>query len=86
MGYTELCQVNEPDINSLKIFADKLQFYNGSSDPWCPVEYAESLQKTVPELNIELCKKNIPHAFVLEKSNEVAHIVSEWYKQDLAST
>ena len=82
MGYDELLNVNEPDIESLKIFSEKLRFYNGSSDPWCPVEYATNLKEKVPELNIELCQKNIPHAFVLGRSNDVAKIVSQWYNSD----
>ena len=82
MGYDELLNVNEPDIESLKIFSDKLRFYNGSSDPWCPVEYATNLKEKVPELNIELCQKNIQHAFVLGRSNDVAKIVSQWYNSD----
>ena len=85
MGYTELLQVNEPDIDSLKMFSNKLRFYNGSSDPWCPVEYAKALKAKVPEIDVEMCTKNIPHAFVLEKSNEVAQIVSEWYRDDVSS-
>ena len=85
MGYTELLQVNQPDIDSLKLFSSKLRFYNGSNDAWCPVEYPKALKEKVPELDVELCKRRIPHAFVLEKSDEVAQIVSDWYNEDLSS-
>ena len=85
MGYTELLQVNEPDIDSLKRFSNKLRFYNGSSDPWCPIEYPKTLKEKVPEMDIVMCTKNIPHAFVLETSNEVAQIVSKWYREDMSS-
>ena len=82
MGYTELKEVNEPDILSLKMFSNKLRFYHGSSDPWCPIEYATSLIEKLPELHIELCQKDIPHAFVLGRSNDVAAIVSGWFNSD----
>ena len=55
MGYTELKEVNEPDILSLKMFSN----------------------------NIELCQKDIPHAFVLGRSNDVAAIVSGWFNSDI---
>ena len=83
MGYNELNEVNDPDIISLKLFSNKIRFYNGSSDPWCPLEYATSLKQKLPELHIEVCKKNIPHAFVLERSNDVAGIVAGWYNSDI---
>ena len=85
MAYTELLQVNEPDIATIKMFSNKLRFYNGSSDPWCPVEYPKSLKEKVPEMDVEMCANNIPHAFVLENSNEVAHIVLKWIREDLCS-
>ena len=82
MAYTELVEVNEPDIVCLKKFSDKIRFYNGSHDPWCPLEYVDSLKLKVPEIHVEVCKKNIPHAFVLERANDVANIVSNWYEKD----
>ena len=83
MGYIELKEVIDPDIPSLTLFSNKIRFYNGSSDPWCPLEYATSLKQKLPELHIEVCKKNIPHAFVLERSNDVADIVAGWYNSDI---
>ena len=83
MGYTELLQVDEPDIDSLRLFSDKIRFYNGSSDPWCPLEYPTHLKEKVPELDITFCQKNIPHAFVLGRSDDVANIVSDWFNADV---
>ena len=83
MGYTELLQVNEPDIDSLRSFSDKIRFYNGSSDPWCPLAYPSQLKEKLPELDITFCQKNIPHAFVLGRSNDVANIVSDWFRYEM---
>ena len=83
MGFTELVEVNGADMASLKRFADKIRFYNGSNDPWCPLEYPKSLKEKLPELQIEICQKNIPHAFVLGRSEEMANIISNWYNEDI---
>ena len=83
MGFTELVEVNDPDIVSLKRFANKIRFYNGSNDPWCPLGYPKSLKEKLPELQIEICQKNIPHAFVLGRAEEMANIISNWYKEDI---
>ena len=85
MAYTELVEVNEPDIVSLKRFSNNIRFYNGSNDPWCPLEYVHSLKQKVPELYVEVCKANIPHAFVLGRANDVANIISNWYEKDASS-
>ena len=83
MGFTELEEVNDPDIVSLKQFANKIRFYNGSNDPWCPLEYPNNLKEKIPELEIEICQKNIPHAFVLGRSEDMANIIYNWYKDDI---
>jgi len=83
MGFTELVEVNDPDMASLKRFADKIRFYNGSNDPWCPLGYPKSLKENLPELQIEICQKNIPHAFVLGRSEEMANIICNWYKEEI---
>ena len=83
MAHTELLQVNEPDLNALKMFSNMIRFYNGSSDPWCPLEYPTHLKEKVPDLNIKFCQENIPHAFVLGRSEDVANIVSDWINTDM---
>ena len=82
MAYTELLLVKELDIDVLKKFSNKIRFYNGSCDSWCPLEYANELKAKVPLMRVEICKENIPHAFVLQRSNDVANIVAKWYKAD----
>ena len=83
MAYTSLLQVNEPDLDTLKTFSNKIRIYSGSSDPWCPLEYPTHLKEKVPELNIKFCQENIPHAFVLGRSEDVANIVSDWINTDI---
>ena len=82
MAYTELLNVNEPDIDALKRFTQKLRFYNGTTDRWCPLSYADHLKEKVPDLYVEKCQKNIAHAFVLRSASDMAAIVAGWYEKD----
>ena len=83
LAYRELVEVNELDSIFLKRFSDKIRFYNGSNDLWCPLEYVDNLKVQVPDIHVEVCKINIPHAFVLQRANDVANIVSNWHKKIL---
>lgn len=79
MAHMELLQVTEPDIETLTRFADRIRFYNSASDPWCPLSYVDELKQNVPGIQVEVSDSGIPHAFVLNRANDVAGIVAKWY-------
>ncbi|XP_055491367.1 lipid droplet-associated hydrolase isoform X4 [Leucoraja erinacea] len=85
MGSQEMLQVVQRDDSTIKQFLDKLIFYYGSNDHWCPVAYYEDMKKSFPEGTILLCQKGIRHAFVLDANVEIAQLVIEWLKTDLAN-
>ena len=74
---TELQTVLDPDYELLNQVKDKLWLYYGSNDPWVPLEYHKNLVENVPGIHAEVCKHDIPHAFVLNQSCLVAEIVSK---------
>ncbi|XP_050999294.1 lipid droplet-associated hydrolase [Acomys russatus] len=78
LGSQEMIQVVERDNEIIKEHLHKLTFYYGQKDNWCPVRFYEDMKKDFPEGNIQLCKKGIPHAFVLRCSQEMATIVANW--------
>lgn len=43
------------------------------------------MKKSFPEGTILLCQKGIRHAFVLDANVEIAQLVIEWLKTDLAN-
>lgn len=60
---------------------DKLIFYYGVDDHWCPISYYQEVFNMYNKSKkIVLCEKNIPHAFVLKNSVECANIVAKWIK------
>nr|CAB3263406.1 UPF0554 protein C2orf43 homolog [Phallusia mammillata] len=79
MGLTEMLEVTEREDHILDKHIDNLVFYYGATDKWCPVSLYESMVKTYGQRNnIMLCQQNIPHAFVLTKSLEMAKIVASF--------
>nr|XP_015212636.1 PREDICTED: lipid droplet-associated hydrolase isoform X3 [Lepisosteus oculatus] len=83
MGSQEMVQVLDRDNSTIKQHLDKLIFYYGANDHWCPVQYYEDIRKDFPEGNIQLCEKGIRHAFVLDASKDVASMITEWIRTDL---
>ncbi|XP_032817343.1 lipid droplet-associated hydrolase [Petromyzon marinus] len=83
MASQEMYQVTERDNVTIQEHLDKLIFYYGMSDHWCPVEYYHDMKRDFPAGDVRLCEKGIRHAFVLDSSLEVAQFVHSWIKEVL---
>ncbi|XP_053565614.1 lipid droplet-associated hydrolase [Bombina bombina] len=81
MGSQEMVMVQKRDNDTIMEHLNKLIFYYGATDNWCPVQYYEDIRKEFPEGNIWLCEKGIRHAFVLDSSKEVASIIIQWLNE-----
>jgi len=74
----EMHSVCELDVETIQKNVERLCFYYGTNDAWCPVEYYHVMKRLFPSCEIHLCSHDIPHAFVLKKSKHMAVIVSDW--------
>lgn len=76
----EMVVVRELQEELLRKYIDKMSFYYGSVDHWCPKEYCYAMQAKFPEADIRLCQMDFSHAFVLESEpgEKMAHTVWEW--------
>ena len=83
MGKTEMENVVDADHEIIKKNLDKLLFYYGQDDPWCPVEYYQDMKKRYPTGDIHLCDKNFDHAFVLESSCDMATVLHKLLQKKL---
>ncbi|XP_035599057.1 lipid droplet-associated hydrolase [Oncorhynchus keta] len=83
MGSQEMLEVLERDNFTINQNLDKLVFYYGASDHWCPVQYYQEIKRKFPEGDIRLCSRGIRHAFVLDAGKEVAGMIFEWIREDL---
>uniref|UniRef100_UPI00398F44C8 lipid droplet-associated hydrolase isoform X2 n=1 Tax=Pristiophorus japonicus TaxID=55135 RepID=UPI00398F44C8 len=84
MGSQEMVQVVQRDDSTISRCLDKLIFYYGCNDHWCPITYYEDMKRSFPEGTIHLCQKGIRHAFVLDASVEMAQMLLDWLRTDLA--
>ncbi|XP_060089452.1 lipid droplet-associated hydrolase [Heteronotia binoei] len=80
----EMRTVVKRDSSTIRQHLNKLTFYYGATDLWCPVQYYEEMKTEFPDGDIRLCEKGIRHAFVLEASKDVAAMLTEWVQDDLA--
>jgi len=76
----EMRSICELDIETVSKNIERLCFYYGTSDAWCPLEYHHSMKHLFPSADIRLCSRDIEHAFVLKNSEEMASIMSDWLK------
>ena len=59
---------------------DKILFYYGSTDQWCPVSYYEDMREAFPSGAVFMCGKGFEHAFVLSSSVAVGQLTWSWIK------
>ena len=78
-------QVRDLQHDVIRPHIDKLMFYYGQGDPWCPVQYYHDMKKSYPEADIRLCARNMEHAFVLEYSASMGEVLWDWMTEKLPS-
>ncbi|KAM4540763.1 lipid droplet-associated hydrolase isoform 1-T2 [Fundulus diaphanus] len=83
LGGQEMRMVLERDDITIRRNLDRLIFYYGATDHWCPVSYFQDMRRDFPHGDIRLCDKGLRHAFVLDAGREVAQMVAEWIRRSL---
>lgn len=78
MGGQEMREVLERDNITIRNNLEKLIFYYGATDHWCPVQYYHDIKHDFPHGDFRLCENGYRHAFVLDTGREVAEMVVEW--------
>ena len=76
----EMDKVRELDVEHLKRNINRVKLYYGTTDGWVPTSYYHEIRKTIPDINAELCSKNIAHSFVLNSGPLMGKMVAEWVK------
>lgn len=73
----ELLVVEEADHEVLSQYEKKLFMYYSTIDEWTPMSYFASMRTKHPEAQVELCKYNIQHSFVLTEPKKMGEIVGD---------
>ncbi|KAF2367426.1 Lipid droplet-associated hydrolase [Trinorchestia longiramus] len=71
----EIENVKELDIATIEHNRQKMVFYYGSYDGFCPKKYLFELRERVPDVNAYLCKDSLHHVYVTHTSGQMAHIM-----------
>lgn len=75
MANCEMEQVYNLDWSILKNNVDRLFFYFGLNDNWCPLHFVDSMKEKIPNLKHAICTEGIEHAFVVKDSRSMASIL-----------
>eukprot|EP00096_Caligus_rogercresseyi_P013502 TRINITY_DN6135_c0_g1_i1.p1 TRINITY_DN6135_c0_g1~~TRINITY_DN6135_c0_g1_i1.p1 ORF type:complete len:314 (-),score=56.00 TRINITY_DN6135_c0_g1_i1:85-1026(-) len=87
LGFTELRDVGTldktHDMGLLRENHERIRFYYGSNDQWCPKKYCLELKRDLPELQAFICQKDIPHAFTLGEEKGMSKVLEGWIRETL---
>ncbi|KAH6571895.1 hypothetical protein BASA50_008417 [Batrachochytrium salamandrivorans] len=79
LGACEMDQIRDlVHREALIQHADKFILYYGAEDGWSPVSHYEEMRKVLSCAQVMLCRRGIPHAFVIEHSDLLAKMTREW--------
>ncbi|XP_011183123.2 lipid droplet-associated hydrolase [Zeugodacus cucurbitae] len=77
----EMARVRDLDQSLVEKHLPLLKLYYGTTDGWVPVEYYNEICCKFPDIDAELDKESIDHAFVLRNSDTMARIVCNMIKE-----
>lgn len=77
LAHDELSKVDVLDIYSIDTLKEKLTFYFGTTDKWCPLSFKNDLVKLIPDIESYVDSHNMKHAFVLSDSHTMASVLAK---------
>lgn len=81
LAFDELVNVTDMDSAAVTRHKNRLVFYYGTTDAWCPMEFREELIKNIPGVVSYLCQRRIDHSFVVrmptQMAEEIVNIIRE---------
>lgn len=80
----EMIVVKELDDEMVRKNKKKLWFYYGTKDGWVPVSYYQNMRVKFPDVDIQLCKRNLYHSFVLKNSIEMGQILGNVINENIS--
>lgn len=79
----ELQQVRQRDDDIIRENITRLTFYYGSQDKWCPFQFYLDMKEAFPSADVNFCEHNLKHAFILDRTTELARFVSDRIRNSL---
>ncbi|CAG9773597.1 unnamed protein product [Ceutorhynchus assimilis] len=78
LAFEELDLIHDRNNEVIKRNEKIVKFYYGRTDAWAPEEYYNKIKNDIPSVDAELSEIN--HAFVFNRSTDVANVVAGWIK------
>lgn len=73
----EMLNVVEADHELITEHEKKLFFYYSKIDGWTPRSYYSDMKSRHPNTEIEICKNNFQHSFVLKHAKEMGNCIGD---------
>ncbi|XP_054161036.1 lipid droplet-associated hydrolase-like [Oppia nitens] len=83
MALNEFNLVNELNTEAIAGNEQKLTFFYGDCDHWCPIDYYQKISQLFPNCDIRLCLQDIDHAFVTDRQS--THRISQLVVEKIQS-
>ncbi|XP_077517913.1 lipid droplet-associated hydrolase-like [Amblyomma americanum] len=80
MAHEEICVLKERDNTLIGTHLQRLTFYYGSEDGWCPIRFYWDMQAAFPNADLTLCSLKLKHAFVLDRTADIASFIADKVK------
>ncbi|KAG0174187.1 hypothetical protein DFQ29_007575 [Apophysomyces sp. BC1021] len=65
MASQEMETIKELDYDFYNAHVDKFIIYYSENDEWAPLDHYNHMKEKFPNVHVHLCKKSLPHAFIL---------------------
>ena len=80
MARQEMEQVIDPPVELISDNVRKVSIYYGVDDRWTLESCYRDMAERFPDLDVQLCTRGYPHAFVMEASTEMADYVHSRFR------
>ena len=78
---TLFLKVTDLDRKTVERHINKLRFYYGATDHWCPTHYYDNIKALFPDhKHLYLCDRGFRHAFIIDASKPMASVIDGWLK------
>ena len=75
--FDELSILTSLDKECILRHKDRLVFYYGTTDAWCPVHFYDELLSRCPGVSAYVCKNSLEHGFMLRQGKITAEVCAK---------
>ncbi|KAJ3163770.1 hypothetical protein HDU88_006262 [Geranomyces variabilis] len=85
LAHDEMRTITTWKPEDLKHIIGRCTFYYGTTDHWVPLHHAAMMTEAFPEADVQVCRDDLPHAFVMGYADVMAIKASQWILPAIAA-